>query len=150
MRRSGGGKFEMETKDVHQTNHNETVLQLVRGNFSTMCELCLPKNLLRPSSKPSRRLARLPRLAFPWRIGAFVLAIGVVFLSLMIVFLLEQYTILPLWGSLGAVGLTYSIIGGIIILIGKSRAAGAKPIPEKTLRSTKEDVRYIRERATGH
>ena len=25
----------------------------------------------------------------------------------MIVFLLVQYTILPLWGSLGAVGLTY-------------------------------------------
>jgi hypothetical protein len=149
MRRSGGGKFEMETKDVHQTNHNETVLQLVRGIFHDVRTLST-KEFTAAKLEAKQEIGKIAKASVSLAIGAFVLAIGVVFLSLMIVFLLDQYTILPLWGSLGAVGLTYSIIGGIIILIGKSRAAGAKPIPEKTLRSTKEDVRYIRERATGH
>lgn len=139
----------METKDVHQTNHNETVLQLVRGIFNDVRTLST-KEFTAAKLEAKQEIGKIAKASISLGIGAFVLAIGVVFLSLMIVFLLERYTILPLWGSLGVVGLTYSIIGGIIVLIGKSKAAGAKPIPEKTLRSTKEDVRYIRERATGH
>ena len=144
-----GGKFDMETKDVHNGNHNETVLQLVQGIFHDVRTLST-KEFTAAKLEAKQEIGKIAKASVSLGIGALVLSIGVVFLSLMIVFLLVQYTILPLWGSLGAVGLTYSIIGGIIILIGKSRAAGAKPIPEKTLRSTKEDVRYIRERATGH
>ena len=67
------------------------------------------------------------------------------FLSLAIVFLLAQIHDTASVGSLGAVGLTYSIIGGIIILIGKSRAAGAKPIPENFAQHERGRPVYSRE-----
>jgi hypothetical protein len=139
----------METKHVHNGHHNESVLQLVRGIFHDVRTLST-KEFTAAKLEAKQEIGKIAKASVSLGIGAFFLAIGIVFLSLMIVFLLEQYTILPLWASLGVVGLTYSIIGGIIILIGKNKAGEAKPIPEKTLRSAKEDIRYISERATGH
>ena len=51
--------------------------------------------------------------------------------------------------SLGAVGLFYVVVGAIVLAIGKSKAASARPIPEKSLCNAKEDIRYISERAVG-
>ena len=82
-------------------------------------------------------------------IGGFLLAMGAILLSLMLVFLLTTYTTVPLWGSLGIFGLVYCIVGAIFIVIGKKKA-DIKPYPEKTVEHTKEDVRYITERAKGH
>ena len=79
-------------------------------------------------------------------IGGFLLTMGAILLSFMLVFLLTTYTKVPLWGSLGIFGLVYCILGAIFIIIGKKKA-DIKPYPEKTVEHTKEDVRYITERA---
>ena len=139
----------METKDVHNGNHNETVLQLVQGIFHDVRTLST-KEFTAAKLEAKQEIGKIAKASVSLGIGALVLAIGVVFFYLKIVFIFLQYKKKTQWGNQGAVGLKYNIIGGIIISIGKSRAAGAKPIPEKTLRSTKEDIRYIRERATGH
>jgi VIT1/CCC1 family predicted Fe2+/Mn2+ transporter len=82
-------------------------------------------------------------------IGGFLLAMGAILLSLMLVFLLTTYTTVPLWGSLGIFGLVYCVVGAIFMMVGKKKA-DIKPYPEKTVEHTKEDVRYITERAKGH
>jgi cobalamin biosynthesis protein CobD/CbiB len=82
-------------------------------------------------------------------IGGFLLVVGFILLTLMIVFLISTYTPIPLWGSLGIVGLVYCVAGAIALIIGKRKVTEVKPVPEDTLQHTKEDVRYIAERASS-
>ena len=82
-------------------------------------------------------------------IGGFLLVVGFILLTLMIVFVISTYTPIPLWGSLGIVGLVYCVAGAIALIIGKRKVTEVKPVPEDTLQHTKEDVRYIAERASS-
>ena len=82
-------------------------------------------------------------------IGSFLLVVGFVLLTLMIVFLISTYTPIPLWGSLGIVGFVYCVAGAIALIIGKRKVTEVKPVPEDALQQTKEDVRYIAERASS-
>ena len=52
--------------------------------------------------------------------GASVLAIGVILLLLMIVHLLAAITPIPLWGCYGIVGGVLVLIGGMLLVAGKS------------------------------
>jgi hypothetical protein len=52
--------------------------------------------------------------------GAVVLGVGVLMLLLMIVHLLAALTPIPLWGCYGIVGVVLAIIGGILLVTGKS------------------------------
>lgn len=82
-------------------------------------------------------------------IGGFLLVVGFILLSLMIVFLISAYTPIPLWGSLGIIGFIYCVAGGIAVAIGKRKVTEVKAVPEEALQHTKEDVRYIAERASS-
>ena len=82
-------------------------------------------------------------------IGGFLLVMGFILLTLMIVFLISTYTPIPLWGSLGIVGFVYCVAGAIALIIGKRKVTEVKPVPEDALQHTKEDVRYIAERASS-
>jgi hypothetical protein len=52
--------------------------------------------------------------------GAVVLGVGVLLLLLMIVHLLAALTPIPLWGCYGIVGAVLVIIGGVLLVTGKS------------------------------
>jgi hypothetical protein len=54
-------------------------------------------------------------------IGVGVAAIGGVLLILMLVHLLAEYTVIPLWGSYGIVGGMLVILGGTLFAAGKHK-----------------------------
>jgi cobalamin biosynthesis protein CobD/CbiB len=81
--------------------------------------------------------------------AAVLLVVGFVLLSLMVVFLISAYTPIPVWGSFGIVGFVYCVAGSVAVAIGKRKVTEVNPIPEDALQQTKEDVRYIADRASS-
>jgi hypothetical protein len=55
---------------------------------------------------------------------------------------------LPVWASALIVAVVYGAIAGILALRGRSQVQKATPpVPEQTVQSVKEDVRYTKQRA---
>ena len=56
--------------------------------------------------------------------------------------------VLPVWASALIVAAVYGAVAGILALRGKKKVQQATPpLPEKTVQSVKEDVRYTKQRA---
>jgi MFS family permease len=52
------------------------------------------------------------------------------------------------WLAALIVGIVYAVIAGVLALIGKKKTqAGAPPVPERAISSTKEDVEWAKTRA---
>jgi len=55
-------------------------------------------------------------------IGIGAVALGGILLMLMLVRLLEAWTVVPLWGCYGIVGGGLAVVGGVVLAAGKSKA----------------------------
>lgn len=81
-------------------------------------------------------------------IGIGVAALGGLLLILMLVHLLHALAGLPLWACDGIVGGLLAISGAVLLLIGKNTIARIDVVPPQTVETMKENVRWIKERAT--
>lgn len=81
-------------------------------------------------------------------IGIGVAALGGLLLILMLVHLLHALAGLPLWACDGIVGGLLAISGAVLLLIGKNTIARIDVVPPQTMETMKENVRWIKERAT--
>jgi cobalamin biosynthesis protein CobD/CbiB len=129
-------------------NSNKSLGSLISGIFQD-AQTLIAKEIAAAKLELKQELTKGVKAGVSLGIGAFFLVIGFILLSLMIVFLISTYTPIPVWGSLGIVGLVYCVIGGAAVAIGKRKVTDVKPIPEDALQQTKEDVRYIAERASS-
>lgn len=82
-------------------------------------------------------------------IGIGVAALGGLLLILMLVHLLEALAGLPLWACYGIVGGLLAISGAVLLLIGKHTIARIDVIPPQTMETMKENVQWIKARATS-
>jgi hypothetical protein len=82
-------------------------------------------------------------------IGIGVAAIGGLLLILMLVHLLQALAGLPLWACYGIVGGLFVIVGGVLLLIAKNTIARIDVVPQQTVETMKENVQWIKERATS-
>ena len=82
-------------------------------------------------------------------IGIGVTAIGGLLLILMLVHLLNALAGLPLWACYGIIGAVFVIVGGVLLLIGKNTIARIDVVPPQTVETMKENVQWIKERATS-
>jgi hypothetical protein len=70
--------------------------------------------------------------------------IAVVFLSLALMFALGA--VMPLgWAAL-IVGVLWAIVGAALAAYGRSRLKNVNPVPERTVETVKEDVRWMQNR----
>src|SRR5215831_9611494 len=81
--------------------------------------------------------------------GIGVAAIGGLLLILMLVHLLHALAGLPLWACYGIVGGVLAMIGGVLLLIAKNTIARIEVVPQQTVETMKENVQWIKERATS-
>jgi cobalamin biosynthesis protein CobD/CbiB len=121
---------------------------LISGIFQD-AQLLIAKEIAAAKLELKQEMSKGLKAGVSLAAGGFLLVLGLVLLSLMIVFLISTYTPIPLWGSLGIVGLVYSVAGAIAVIIGKRKVTEVKPVPEDALQHTKDDVRYIAERASS-
>lgn len=90
-------------------------------------------------------VSKAGRAASGFGIGAALLALGGLFLLLMLVHGLHEWTGLPLWASYGLVGVVLAGIGGFFLARARSLAGSVQPMPRRTLYAIKEDAQWIKE-----
>jgi hypothetical protein len=90
-------------------------------------------------------VSKAGRAASGFGIGAALLALGGLFLLLMLVHGLHEWTGLPLWASYGLVGVVLAGIGGFLLARARSLAGSVQPMPRRTLYAIKEDAQWIKE-----
>jgi uncharacterized membrane protein YqjE len=126
-----------------------SLIELLRGIVQDARDLSV-KELTAAKLEIREEIARAIRLSVSVGIGVFALATGIVFLSLVVALVLADYFDLPIWVGFAIVGGAYTLLGLILLLLSKHKMKEAKAIPRDTLRSAKEDARYVREKALGH
>ena len=132
-----------------ERNDKVSIIQLVRGICHDTLTLS-SKELTAAKLEIKQEITKGLKAGISLSIGGFILAVGVVLLSLMFVLILTTYTGLPLWVSCGIMGLVYCVVGGLLLWAGKQKATDVKPYPQESVQSAKEDVRYVSARAAGH
>lgn len=129
-------------------NRNEGIVELIRGIFQD-ARTILGKEFLAAKLEIKEEFIQLLKASISLIVGVFILAISAVLLTFMLVFLLVEYASLALWMSLGIVGLTYLVIGAVVVFVGKKAASDVNPVPHHTLRGAKEDMRYLTRKTSG-
>jgi hypothetical protein len=127
----------------------ESIIQLIRGICQDSLRLS-SKELTAAKLEIKQEITKGVKAGISLGIGVFILAVGVLLLSCMLVFILSAYTPIPLWASFGIIGLIYVIAGGLLVWGAKEKASDVKPYPQDSVESAKEDVRYVSARAAGH
>jgi uncharacterized membrane protein YqjE len=77
-------------------------------------------------------------------VGAVVLALGTVLLSVAVVCVLHEVAALPWWASFLIVGGVLAAVGAVFLYVGQSKAAQVHLIPPQTAETMKENVQWIR------
>lgn len=90
-------------------------------------------------------VSKAGRAASGLGIGAGLLAVGALFLLLMLVHGLHEWTGLPLWASYGLVGLILAGVGGVLLARARALAGTVHAMPRRTLYAMKEDAQWIKE-----
>lgn len=78
-------------------------------------------------------------------IGIGIAAIGGLLLIVMLIHLLNELAGLPLWSCYAIVGGVCAIVGIVLIYRGKYQIAEIDMIPQQTVETMKENVRWIKE-----
>jgi hypothetical protein len=76
-------------------------------------------------------------------VGFVALLVGILLLALAVVYLLQEFAALDLWACYAIVGGSISLLGMIILLLGKRRAAKTSLVPTASIENAKEDARWI-------
>lgn len=76
--------------------------------------------------------------------GLLVLFVGSILLCITLVYLLEWAFApdLPLWGAYGIVGATMSILGTVLLVVGKRKFATFNPLPDKSVEVLTENLQW--------
>lgn len=80
-------------------------------------------------------------------VGIAIAAIGGLLLIVMLVHLLNALTELPLWACYGIVGGVCAIVGIALLYRGKQQISQIDMVPQQTVETMKENVRWIKEKA---
>jgi Putative Actinobacterial Holin-X, holin superfamily III len=79
--------------------------------------------------------------------GVGMAALGGLLLIIMLVHLLNALSELPLWMCYGIVGGVCAIAGIALLYTGKKRMASIEMVPQQTVETMRENVRWIKEKA---
>ena len=66
-------------------------------------------------------------------------------LSFGIVFLLDL--VMPLWAAFVLMAVVYGVVAAVLFTQGRTRMKQVNPVPEETVESVKEDVRWIKDQS---
>jgi len=120
------------------------LLGLVTGILDDMKALMRQEaQLLRDEVK--LELSKARRAAMGFGIGAALAAVGGLFLLLMVVHGLHEWTGLPLWASYGLLGALLAGAGVWLIVRAQSLAGSVEAMPRRTIYAMKENVQWIKE-----
>jgi Putative Actinobacterial Holin-X, holin superfamily III len=77
-------------------------------------------------------------------LGGFIAAMGAFMILLMVAYLLNETTVLPLWGSFGVVGGIALLVGLGFLLWANHKKSDVAFVPQRATEAIKEDIGWIR------
>ena len=83
-------------------------------------------------------------------IGIGTIALGGLLLLFMLVHLLAAFTIVPLWGCYGIVGSPLIILGGVLLVTGKTKAEEVDVLPPPAVERIKESAQWLTKQTTSN
>lgn len=81
--------------------------------------------------------------------GIGLAALGGLLLVIMVVHLLHALTELPLWACYGIVGGVCAVVGFVLLYRGKNRMSQIDIVPEQTVETMRENVRWIKKQTVA-
>ncbi len=90
-------------------------------------------------------IGKAGRAASGLGVGVGLCAVGGLFLLLMLVHGLHEWTGLDLWASYGVVGAVLAVTGIVLVVRARSLAGSVHPVPRRTMYAMKEDAQWIKE-----
>jgi len=125
-----------------QTGNETSLTELVTGIVNdvqdlTKQQLALFKQELVSDFRKSREVA------LEWLIGASVCLFGALLLFFALVYLLEAYTDIPLWGCFGIVAAVTSGAGAALLYAGKKKLDSFNPLPDESAEALKENLQCL-------
>jgi hypothetical protein len=93
-------------------------------------------------------ISKAGRAASGFGVGAVFIAVGTLFLLLMLVHGLHEWTGLSLWACYGLVGGVLAGVGLWLMMRARSLAGTVHATPRRSIHAMKENVQWIKERMT--
>ena len=119
-----------------------SISSLISGIFRDASDL-ISKEIMAARLEMREEMANAKSTAVLIGLGAACLLLGSILLAFTVVYLLDEYTELPVWACYGIVGAALSVIGFAVLFAGKRRAAKTNLVPTTTIENAKEDARWI-------
>lgn len=136
---------------------DENVFHLPKPTFASLIDGLINdfKTLIRQEIQLARdevrtELGKARSAMLSLAVGLGLTIIGGLLLIIMLVWIVEALTHLPLWACYGIVGGAFAIAGLILMLRGKRQAEAFHFVPPRTLETIKENATWIKEQATSN
>jgi hypothetical protein len=127
--------------DLH-TGTEPGLTQLVTGIINDAQELLKQQlSLFRQEIKDDVRKTKEAVIALSAGIGT--LALGGIFVCLMLVYLLHWAFAMELWLCYGIIGGLLLLGGGVLLYAGKRKLTSFNPLPDQSIGALRENVRWI-------
>jgi hypothetical protein len=125
-----------------RTGSQPSVTSLVTGIAGDLQDL-LTQQLALFKAEVESDLTRTKEAALVLAGGMGVAVVAGIMLSLMLVYLLQWASELPLWACLGIVGGGLALVGGTMVYVGWKRFESFNPLPVESVRALKENVQCL-------
>lgn len=76
--------------------------------------------------------------------GAGLLALAVIPLLFMFVYLIKEYTTIPLWGCFGIICGGLVLVGGLLVALGVAKFRQVHLVPPQTAETMRENVQWLK------
>lgn len=128
--------------------HSEPSLAQLLSDLVTDAKQLLRQELALAKHEIRDEVRKTKAAVMSLGIGIGMAAIGGFLLTFMLVYGLNALTGLPLWACYGIIGGMFVVIGVVLLYLGKNKMARIDVVPPLTVATMKENVRWIKEKAT--
>lgn len=128
-------------------NSEPTLAQLVNGLMSD-ATLLLRQELALARHEIYEEARKTKTAVVSLGAGIGIAAIGGLLLIIMLVHVLRELTEWPLWTCYGIVGGLCAIVGLALLYRGKQKISQIDMVPQQTVETMKENVRWFKRKAT--
>ena len=126
----------------HETNVSPGLTPLITGIISDAQQL-IRQQLTLFQSEVKHDLGRTRDAAIPLGVGVVVSLLAGFFLFMMVAHLLVWlWPTLPMFAAYGIVGVLLGLVGGSLVLVGKTRFDAFTPFPENAVEGLKENIQW--------
>jgi hypothetical protein len=130
----------------HVNNSEPTLAQLMHGLVDDVT-LLMRQELALARHEMHEEVRKTKNAVISLGAGVGITAVGGLLLIVMLVHLLNALTEWPLWICYGIVGGVCVIAGGVLLYRGKRYISQIDMVPQQTVETMKENVRWIKEKA---